>query len=195
MTSVYHWHHFPDTLALKCPNCESAADFDFAHFIALKQKPKNPVFRKHWAFKHRSTKLPWGGKYDGAIYYHPHRGYGGIKKIPEERLPASKESAGFFGHGSFPFGTLSCAFCKTRRKHRLKWPDDAFFQIDYRGRALWAFDRESFNALRAFIASFDRNKFGHRGFASFLFHIPGHFLTKKARAEISRKLNRFAHLA
>ncbi len=149
MTSIYDWHSFPDALTVKCPKCQSAADFSVTASSSIARKPRH--------------------------------------------LTPKRQRMGRRIDQNLKFGLLHCSFCKIRRKHRIKWPDDAFFQVDYRGRSLWAFDRGSFNALRAFIASPDRNKFRYSGAVTFLLHVPGYFLSKKSRSEIGRKLNRFAN--
>jgi hypothetical protein len=84
-------------------------------------------------------------------------------------------------------GSLICAACGRSARHELRWPTEAWFQIDYRGRVLWAFHREGAVALLDFIRSADRRRSGLAQ-ESFLRRIPGHFLTAKARAQIVRKL-------
>ena len=88
-------------------------------------------------------------------------------------------------------GTLVCQACGYRRKHNLKWPEDAWYIVEYRGRSLWASNLREAHKLLDFIKSKDRLKrveidsnFQDR----YLRKIPTHFLTAKARGTIVRKL-------
>jgi len=84
------------------------------------------------------------------------------------------------------------------KKHNLKWPEEAYFQINYKGQVLWAFDRKYALKLLSYIESKERKKriVGYSGKPWntiisqdwFLRHIPEHFQTAKARPEIVKKL-------
>jgi hypothetical protein len=87
-------------------------------------------------------------------------------------------------HG-LDIGSVTCQSCGYRKKHSLNWPDEAYFQIDYKGKVLWAFDRESATVLRDYVRSETRQRDGK--WKAFLLHIPSHFLKKKAREEVSKK--------
>ncbi|WP_282610629.1 hypothetical protein [Pelagibius sp. Alg239-R121] len=194
MTHIYDWYSVPDVLAVKCPGCGSAAVFEFADIRHIQRRKHVAAFKRSRAFEYHWFQNSWGNRWHGAVYYHGLRGTTHREaehSLPKGYLPKGwAEGRGFRSHNP-DFGTLCCPSCNIRRKHRLTWPEEAFFQVDYRGKTLWAFDRDSLNALRSFIASKDRKRMG-TAWASFLFHIPGHFLSRKARAEISKKLDAIA---
>lgn len=74
-----------------------------------------------------------------------------------------------------------------RWRHVFEWPQDAHFQIEYRGQVLWAFERSSMVALIDFVASTDRRN-TRRPSAGFLMKVPSHFLVAKALAPVLKKL-------
>jgi hypothetical protein len=111
------------------------------------------------------------------------------------------ESSRGYGHGEE--GLLQCLACGRQGSHILDWPEDAYFKIDYRGRALWAHTRQDTQILRDFIASKERvhrgeemlRHDGHRWVsrwrpAQFLRFVPSHFLTAKARDRVVKLLDR-----
>lgn len=71
----------------------------------------------------------------------------------------------------------------------LDWPSHAFFQIAFKGRVLWAFDREFAVALLGFVEASDRD-FGKHKFRSSLMKVPKVFLEKGARVEVAKRLRR-----
>jgi hypothetical protein len=75
-----------------------------------------------------------------------------------------------------------------RRKHRLDWPADAFFQIAFRGRVLWAFDRATMQSLIDYVEAVDRKPVRRRGRQGFLMKVPTHFLVAKSRDRVAKKL-------
>jgi len=95
-------------------------------------------------------------------------------------------------------GSIRCSCCLIQRKHSLNWPSDAYFQITYKGKVLWAFDRKYTLKLLSYIESKERKKriVGYSGqpwntvYSQdwFLRHIPEHFQSAKARPEIVKKL-------
>lgn len=86
-------------------------------------------------------------------------------------------------------GVVACRACGCRRKHDLEWPEEAYFQIEYKGKALWAFDRERAGELLENVRSEDRNRQGFK-WRSFLMHVPSHFPRKAAREAVSKKFER-----
>ncbi len=184
----------PDVVSVRCPSCRSMATYEFAEIRCIDRRKKVAAFKKSRAFEYWRFHDYRGSRWHGAVYYHGLRGMTrneAAGSLPQGYLPKDWADGKRYRSHDPDFGTLHCSRCSTRRKHRLKWPQEAFFQIDYRGKPLWAFDRDSLNALRSFIASNDRRRFGTY-WGWFLFHIPSHFLSKKARAEVSKKLDKLA---
>ena len=56
------------------------------------------------------------------------------------------------------------------------------------GHVLWAFDRESALVLLDYLRSESRQRDGN--WKTFLLHVPSHFLKKKAREDVSKKLGK-----
>ncbi|MEO1788771.1 MAG: hypothetical protein AAFR34_03625 [Pseudomonadota bacterium] len=131
-----------------------------------------------------------------AIYYHG-IGTDGLHAIND--LPngyaANDWEHGIYWIRSAPGdrGAITCNACGLRRKHQLKWPADAFFQIAFRGHVLWAFDRSTMLSLIDYVEATDRKPVRRRGRQAFLMKVPTHFLVAKARDRVARKLrNRLA---
>lgn len=126
-----------------------------------------------------------------------------IKELPESHSASEWQSSksGFNGNGG-GLGVMSCNGCYQRRRHDLKWPDDAYFNVDYRGHRLWAYDRAYAVKLLNYIRSDERHKAikGHidlgdrkieiTGIDNFLHKIPKIFQSKKARSHIVQKLEK-----
>ena len=95
-------------------------------------------------------------------------------------------------------GSAICGSCGYRRKHLLRWPDDAWFAVEISGETLWAPNREVAVKIMEFIASDERRKgvevsYGNgrhttRAEDYHLRKIPTHFLRAKVRAEVVKKL-------
>lgn len=81
---------------------------------------------------------------------------------------------------------VSCRSCPYRKKHLMKWPADAFYQVEVCNDVLWGWSREHFVSIREFIASKERkqNPREHR-------KIPAHFLNVKRRSTIVKAIDRF----
>lgn len=82
-------------------------------------------------------------------------------------------------------GTAICEHCLLRKKHMLRWPEDAFFQWTIKGgNVLWAWSREHAIALRDHILSKDR-RMRTRTF----FSLPADFKKKSVRELVCKKIN------
>ena len=177
----------PDILAVKCPRCESQAIFIFATFGEIKTKEHISYFKKSRQLDYRRLQDCYGGHRNFAVYYPNLRGF--IKNLPADY------SSTYWNHPlnlirqhNSTNGTIYCLKCRLRRKHRLKWPDEAFYQINYKGKNLWAFDRETSVLLLEFVKAKDRD-YSKSKFCRFLFKIPAHFLHRKARSTVVKKLH------
>ncbi len=81
-------------------------------------------------------------------------------------------------------GLLRCAACHTRTRHELKWPDDAWWQWDIRGKTLWAYDLTHTRKLLEHIKS----ELRPARVDEELKHLPSHFLSAKVRPVITKKI-------
>lgn len=191
MTLPYTWNPMPHTVSVECPDCQSEANFEFAECVKIKLRADIDYFKKSQFFEVVKIQNSGGQFHNFAFYYHKRK----QTKLPElVDLPDNYDIKDwahshylYRSHG-FDIGVLVCTKCQAQRKHNLKWPDDAYFKIQYKGQTLWAFDKSSGVELLNYIQSTDRNRanFLHR---SFLMKVPTFFLNKKARPEISKKLS------
>ena len=87
-------------------------------------------------------------------------------------------------------GRLTCLGCGLNGRHEVDWPREAFFQLDYRGETLWAFDRAMMDDILAYLtAGVDRDAVRRNSaYAGRLMHLPKAFLTAKARETLVAKI-------
>jgi len=113
-------------------------------------------------------------------------------KIFPWRSPENlRMQARLYGRAREVWGVCSCGSCGCRKKHLLRWPEEAYYKTTIRGEVIWAWTRDQAVALRALIASKDRKIAGAtRKHFWFLRHIPKHFLEVKHRTEALKKLDR-----
>lgn len=185
MTRPYDWNPMPHVLAVICPDCSGEARFEFAEGRTV-DKAHRPWFRRSRSFDLQKVQWHGGQRYVFAIHY---AGLKGPALDVIEDFPPG-HSADDFRHSPHFLrsvtgrdGTLVCTSCHARRKHRLNWPCDAWFQIEYRGRVLWAFDRDMAVRLLAHIEGKLRARPGWQ-----LLKVPSHFRTAKARSEVAKRL-------
>ena len=91
------------------------------------------------------------------------------------------------------WGVLRCKVCPRVRRHVLNWPEEAHFQILYKGERLWAYNREFALQLLAYLESDKRMKTmvsttGRRATNPTLNAVPTLFQTAKARPFVVRAL-------
>ena len=82
-------------------------------------------------------------------------------------------------------GVLTCKSCPAVRRYKLNWPEDAYFQITYKGQRLWAYNREFAVSLLDYLESEMRASTNSR---PFLNSVPAVFQTSKARPNVVRAL-------
>jgi len=191
MTRAYDWNRMPHLVDVRCPDCRGAATFEFAVAVRIRRKRDIPFFQNHPLFEYALFDGHAGaGRWHGAIFYaglHV-RGTSALRKLPDGYSSADWNHSRYWyrTHG-LDLGTIVCAACHARRKHTLRWPSDARFQVVYRGHVLWAFNHESAVVLRDHVASGSRKR---SRWSSFLLHVPKPFLTAKARPEVVKLLDR-----
>lgn len=186
MTWPSKWNPTPPVLAVTCPKCGGEARFEFAVYRQVVSAHR-PWFRRSNEFELLNVHGQGGAEHPVMAVYYPGlrgRALHTIRDFPAGMSPQQ------FGHSPYDrlringsAGTLSCLSCDIRRKHRLTWPNDAWFQVVYRGRVLWAFDRDMAIRLVAYIEGKLRP---HPD--SQLLRVPSHFRTAKARVEVTKRL-------
>lgn len=189
-------------LHVKCPSCSEAAVFRFASYVNVKTKLAASYFEKKKEFK----LLEWRGRSGGfnrtALYYPsdtltPDR----FPSLPEGHTLDSWRTVdlwywgnGYVGPNAMSNrGIINCGNCYKSIRHRIVWPKDAWFKVEYRGKILWAYNRDYANLLLEYLESNSRAKMalakdGPRAGYGYLYRVPTVFQTAKARPVVVRKL-------
>jgi len=195
MSNPYYPIRLPDVVSVRCPACGVEARFEYASYVSIPERKYIDYFKRSDHFEYVNEDTLHGRMTHLAVYFHGLNGntLHTINDLPEpfkttdwERPWSAAGSTDRFFR-DFDHGVISCVACGLRCKHQLDWPNDAWFQIAYRGHVLWAFDRQSATMMLSYIAGDDRSpsKFRH---SRFLRKIPAHFLAAKARGAVVKKL-------
>ena len=181
----------PHVVAMTCPDCRSEARFAFG-IVAEIAKKDLAAFAQVNAFDVVQMKTTGGSSCPAAVFYPGLHGdiTSALKTLPDGYAPDPWTPSGY-GEDSHctQMGVLSCARCGRRRKHELRWPDDAYFQIEHKGQVLWAFNRDTAVDLLHFITA-DNRDFHRFTYRNFLMKVPSVFLSKKVRGAVAKKLER-----
>ncbi|MYN04649.1 hypothetical protein GTP41_21375 [Pseudoduganella sp. DS3] len=197
MTRPYEWKPIPHQLDVTCPNCGQQAEFEFAEVVRIKLKVDIEFFQKSSVFEYQQFEDSCGHLWHAAIFFQgmhgsPHRA---IHELPDGYSAQDWEHSRYLSNRkTWPVGSVHCANCHLRRRHRLNWPDDAYFSIAYRHHVLWAFHRESAVDLLAYLLNAKRGVSGYR-WGTYLMHVPTVFKVKKAREAVGKKLARLLGMA
>jgi hypothetical protein len=193
MTGIYEWNPMPHIVDIRCPACGGHAEFEFAETVRIKLKKDVEFFKKSKLFEYRFLRDSCGSGWHAAVYYPRVHGFSTdvLDDLPAGYSPADWNHSRYLcpRHLRCSHGAVDCFECKLRQKHVLSWPDEAFYQIVFRRKVLWAFHRESAVEIRDFIASADREAAAFR-WRLLLRHLPKEFLAAKARDGIVKRLDR-----
>lgn len=190
MSEAYDWNPMPHKVDVICPVCSSRAVFEFAEIVRIKQKKDIDYFKKSKIFEYDQFIDSCGHKWHGAIFYHGLHNLKNVHDLPDGYLVDDfSHSRYWYRFHQLEIGSKVCTQCNLRQKASLRWPQDAFYQCDFKGYDLWAFNRESLIDLREYIASDDRETKDYK-YSSFLLHIPSVFLDRKNRQAVVKKLDR-----
>lgn len=191
MSFPYEYIYMPHVLAVTCPGCAKEAFFEFPARVKIRLRKDIPYFESSKYFEYRKTSDHDGTNINLAFYFHKLHGHSfpQISDLPEgyEMSDWSRSNYGYRQYGNDE-GTIFCIGCGLRRKHTLSWPQDAYFQITYKGKVLWSYDRRHTAELLDYIASKDRERADYK-YRAFLLTVPSYFQTKAARHEIVKRLS------
>ena len=194
MTGTYDWNPMPHRVSVRCPGCARLATFEFSEVVRIKRKADVPFFETSSLFDYVFVEEKWAGQsWHGAVYFAGLHGgsTAALRDLPEGYAPEDWDHSRYLVRSrTTDQGSVICSACGLRRKHALVWPAHAWFQVDYRGQALWGFDRGTTVALRDYIASVQRKPARRERWASFLLHVPSVFLAAPARATLVKRLDR-----
>lgn len=125
---------------IRCPQCSGMA-FWRAHRYDLVHIPKNqlPLFLE--LLKKEARRILWiaDSQFGKNRYL--------LDRFPQ--LPKSSSSVGI----------VDCPSCGFQKAQTIKWPQDAYFQIDVRGHTLWAYCKQHMLDILAFLQSKQRDAF------------------------------------
>lgn len=196
MSLPYEYTYMPHILALTCPNCAKEAFFEFPSCVKISLRKDIPYFESSEYFEYRKVPDHDGTSVNLAFYFHKLHGHG-FPHITD--LPEGYEISDW-GHTNYHYrqygnsdGTVFCISCGLRRKHTMSWPDEAYFQITYKGKVLWSYDRRHTAELLDYIGSKDRERADYK-YRAFLLTIPSYFQARSARAEITKRLSAKLHI-
>jgi predicted RNA-binding Zn-ribbon protein involved in translation (DUF1610 family) len=193
MTHIYDWDIAPETIAIRCPKCGSEAVFR-SPFTVLTYLPQGSRWVRLARGYPSSQVPPEEALIDLAMMYpetHIENWLGSYVLVHFPTIfpwtpPAAKQPY----EPEREWGVSSCPNCGYQGKHRLSWPDDAYYVTDFKGHALWAWSRGHAQALKTFVESKDRNPRDYPGYFLFLLHIPEVFLLAKNRDAVTKRLKR-----
>lgn len=155
-----------------CPDCGGLAKFeepfDFLSKSEVSTHERRPLHR-------------WGG-------------WVVLERFPSQvnwKAPSGSSqylrNGGDNGKGGYPLltnGLVQCQSCHSNRKHKLDWPNDAFWQWQIRGELLWAWDKDHAKTILSFVRKTDRpSRYHYR-----LKYLPSHFLSSKVRNLVVQKM-------
>lgn len=191
MTGPYEWNPMPEKLALRCPKCAKQAMFSFALVLPIQRKDIG-YFKTSSHFDYTRTRDTMGREFNAALFYKglSCRDIETIDDLPENYSAQNFLSTNALdGTSRGETGVVYCSACLLHQRHKLNWPEEAYFQVEYKRQILWAFDQTSAKELLRFITADDRDfkKFQYR---HFLMKVPSHFLKRKARETVTRKLEK-----
>jgi hypothetical protein len=192
MTAPYEWYPLPHTLDVRCSRCEQRAYFEFAELVRIKEKKDVQFFKESDQFEYLLCQDSCGHKWHGALFFPGLHGrtIDTIRNLPAGYAPSDWAHSRYLSNRSdLPLGSIDCEQCGLRQSHHLKWPQDAYYQIEYKRQILWAFHRETAIELKEYILSKDRDRAKFQ-WQYFLLHIPTIFLQHNARDEIVKKLEK-----
>lgn len=175
-----------NAIVVVCPSCGGPASFVHANSLWLRS---NDALRRAKALRDLTViddtlSAPF------ALYRH---GLGARPIDSLEELTEKERALLRAGSPRAPHdteGSCLCERCGYRHKHRLDWPREAYFQIEHRGHALWAWNRALALVLADYVSAPEKVSLVRSPYGDFLKRVPTVFLTAKAREPVVKKLRR-----
>jgi len=187
---MYEFKPFPNMVSILCPCCQKEAQFCFVVIVPIHKKEDISYFQKRKDFRYERF-ISRGVVWHAAVYFPGliHTEPTSIQDLPQGYCPQKLAHPRYLKeHQDYPWGTLTCSHCVLSKKHKLHWPQDAYYHITYKGDRLWAFDRQMFLSIHQLIASTQRSKIENANY--FLRFIPKQFLAAKARSTICSRIEK-----
>lgn len=93
------------------------------------------------------------------------------------------------GWRHYAIGVVRCPRCHLAARHRLRWPDDAFFRWNVRGTPLWAWHAEHARVLHDYLAARARDPFRYPyPYPKSLQRLPRDVLAARSRERVARQI-------
>ena len=181
-------------LDINCPDCGNLAGFTFAPYVRVETNSDKTYFENSKAFR----VIEWrghGARFHRYALYYPRvsnalenmddlpDGYSADSWKPVKYTYVGTKRAVFRSINDE--GVLNCHACPSVRRYNLNWPEDAHFQIIYRGESLWAYNRAFAVSLLEYLEAGLRKT---TLYDPFLNSIPTIFQTAKARPIVVKAL-------
>ena len=163
-----------DPIDIACPSCGKLAKFEepFEFVMQGEERSIDLDSTHQWGEMHVierfPNQIPWEAPKNKSAF-----------------LRGSKDN-GEDGYPLLTNGLVRCSHCHINTKHRLNWPQDAYWQWNIRGELLWAWDKNNAFEILAFIKATQRPT---RKYTS-LRYIPSHFLSAKVRELVVNKMQK-----
>jgi len=161
-----------EPIDIKCPDCGELAKFEepfeFLSKHDVRTDESKPTHQwGGWTVLERfPSQVPWKTPSGSSQFL---RGGGDTSKS---------------GYPLLNNGLVQCSHCHSNKKHKLNWPNDAYWQWEIRGELLWAWDKVHAQTILNFVKQTTRPS--RSGFS--LKYIPSHFLSAKVRDVVVQKI-------
>ena len=161
-----------EEIDITCPNCGELAKFEEPfEFISNDSVASNETRPCH----------QWGAwivveRFPSQVKWKSPRG-------SSQYLRSGRESE----DGGYPLytnGFINCSSCHANKKHKLTWPDDAFWQWEIKSELLWAWNRQHAQVIFEYIKKTTRPP----RYNYYLRYIPSHFLSSNLRERVVKKM-------
>jgi hypothetical protein len=186
----------PDTFSIRCPRCGKEARFSlpFKFFRLPDGRKLEDLEEPSGHIRHSYTPGFQPGTDGEAL-----ADYENIVRIApnsyvEVRFP---DLFPWKGKATYPIrntnGVCSCLNCGYRSRHELKWPNDAYYRVEYRSKVLWGWTRADMLTLKRFIESGNRDeviKKAYPGANVLLWRLPAVFLLAKNREDLLKRIEK-----
>lgn len=180
LQSDFQW--LPPKTAIRCPDCGGEAHFQAADLL-VPLKSEEASFRKQGLRRIQFSKVERHYSSWFRDHYLLYDGFG--TKFPKgvHPFPGGQRRA-----TNCLWGTSFCTGCFNHHKVKLKWPEEAYFQLSYGGRCLWFYNRGHVVAMLELLAGADRSR--HPWGDWFSRKLPTVFKTARARRQLPPKLRK-----
>lgn len=109
MTEPYDWNPMPHKVAVRCPDCQSEAKFEFAEYVVIRERKDVPFFQNSKIFEHTLESGGSGtGKKHLAWFYYGLNGTSedAIQNLPEGYNPTNWSHSKYWSRNNWARGAI-----------------------------------------------------------------------------------------